>query len=261
MIRQSFAWWSFAMAPDTDPKALLAGAARAGAKGVEMLPDDLWPVAQDLGLSVVTLSGHPLEIGFNDPARHAALRDEVRGRIDDAAAGGCEAVIVFSGSRIGDGADAPAIAACVEGLGPVVAHAKAAGVRLLLELLNSKVDHPGHQCDRTAFGAEIVRQLDDPSLRLLYDGYHMQLMEGDLSRTIVDHLDLIGHVHTAGAPGRRDLDDRQEINWPAIAGLLARKGYGQWVGHEFVPRGEPVAALAQAIALFNAGAEAGVRNV
>ena len=261
MIRQSFAWWSFAMDPSTDPRALLAGAAGAGAKGVEMLPDDLWPVAQDLGLSVVTLSGHALEVGFNDPARHAALRDEVRQRIDAAAAGGCEAVIVFSGSRIGDGADAPAIAACVEGLGPVVEHARGTGVRLLLELLNSKVDHPGHQCDRTAFGAEIVRQLDDPGLRLLYDGYHMQLMEGDLSRTISDNLDLIGHVHTAGAPGRRDLDDRQEINWRAIAGLLARKGYGQWVGHEFVPRGEPVAALAQAIALFNAGAEAGVRNV
>ncbi|MCA3716608.1 TIM barrel protein [Phenylobacterium sp.] len=261
MIRQSFAWWSFAMDPATDPRALLAGAAGAGAQGVEMLPDDLWPVAQDLGLTIVTLSGHALETGFNDPSRHAALRDEVRRRIDDAAAGGCEAVIVFSGSRIGDGADAPAIAACVEGLGPVVEHAKAAGVRLLLELLNSKVDHPGHQCDRTAFGAAVVRQLDDPGLRLLYDGYHMQLMEGDLSRTITDHLDLIGHVHTAGAPGRHDLDDRQEINWRAIAGLLARKGYGQWVGHEFVPRGEPVAALAQAIALFNAGAEAGVRNV
>ena len=193
MIRQSFAWWSFAMAPDTDARALLAGAADAGAKGVEMLPDDLWPVAQDLGLTVVTLSGHALETGFNDPSRHAALRDEVRRRIDDAAAGGCEAVIVFSGSRIGDGADAPAIAACVEGLGPVVAHAKASGVRLLLELLNSKVDHPGQQCDRTAFGAAVVRQLDDPALRLLYDGYHMQLMEGDLSRTITDHLDLIGH--------------------------------------------------------------------
>jgi hydroxypyruvate isomerase len=249
------------MDPATDPRALLAGAAQAGAKGVEMLPDDLWPVAQDLGLSIVTLSGHALETGFNDPARHAALRDEVRRRIDDAAAGGCEAVIVFSGSRIGDGADAPAIAACVDGLGPVVEHAKAAGVRLLLELLNSKVDHPGHQCDRTAFGAEIVRRVDDPVLRLLYDGYHMQLMEGDLIRTLTGHLDLIGHVHTAGAPGRRDLDDRQEINWPAIAGQLARKGYGRWVGHEFVPRGEPVAALRQAVALFNAGAEAGVGNV
>ena len=166
MIRQSFAWWSFAMDPATDPRALLAGAAGAGAKGVEMLPDDLWPVAQDLGLTVVTLSGHALETGFNDPSRHAALRDEVRRRIDDAAAGGCEAVIVFSGSRIGDGADAPAIAACVEGLGPVVEHAKGAGVRLLLELLNSKVDHPGQQCDRTAFGAAVVRQLDDPGLRV-----------------------------------------------------------------------------------------------
>jgi len=107
----------------------------------------------------------------------------------------------------------------------------------------------------------VVRQLDDPGLRLLYDGYHMQLMEGDLSRTITDHLDLIGHLHTAGAPGRHDLDDRQEINWRAIAGLLARKGYGQWVGHEFVPRGEPVAALREAIVLFNGGAARGVQNV
>jgi hydroxypyruvate isomerase len=159
-------------------------------------------------------------------------------------------VIVFAGSRFGDGADAPAIAACVDGLGPVIVHAQKAGVRLLLELLNSKVDHPGHQCDRTAFGADIVRQLNSPTLRLLYDGYHMQLMEGDLSRTIKANFDLIGHIHTAGAPGRRDLDDRQEINWRGIAGLLHHAGYDHWVGHEFVPRGDPVAALRQAMEQF-----------
>jgi len=174
----------------------------------------------------------------------------VRRNIDTAAAGGCEAVIVFSGDRIGDGADQPAIAACVEGLAPVVAHAEAAGVRLLLELLNSKVDHPGHQCDRTAFGAAVVRGVESPALRLLYDGYHMQLMEGDLMRTIRANIDLIGHVHTAGAPGRRDLDDRQEINWTAIAGLLRHLDYAHWVGHEFVPRGEPVPALRAAISQF-----------
>lgn len=250
MIRQSFAWWSFILGRDIDPATLLREAAAAGAQGVEMLPQPLWPLARDAGLSLVTLTGHKLEQGFNAPSRHAALSDEVRRNIDAAAEGGVEAVIVFSGDRFGDGADEPAITACIEGLGPVVAHAESAGVRLLLELLNSKVDHPGHQCDRTAFGASVVRGVGSPALRLLYDGYHMQLMEGDLSRTIQANFDLIGHVHTAGAPGRRDLDNRQEINWPAIAGLLRHLGYQQWVGHEFVPRGESVAALRSAINQF-----------
>ncbi len=251
MIRQSFAWWAFTAAREIDPATLLREAAAAGAQGVEMLPEALWPVARDAGLSIVTLTGHTLERGFNDRSLHAALADEVRRNIDTAAAGGCEAVIVFSGNRIGDGADEPAIQACIEGLAPVVAHAEAAGVRLLMELLNSKVDHPGHQCDRTAFGADVVRGVGSPALRLLYDGYHMQLMEGDLSRTIQANFDLIGHIHTAGAPGRRDLDNRQEINWPAIAGLLRHLGYRQWVGHEFVPRGEPVPALRAALAQFD----------
>lgn len=251
MIRQSFAWWSFTAGREFEPATLLREAAAAGAQGVEMLPEALWPVARDAGLSIVTLTGHTLERGFNDRSLHAALADEVHRNIDTAAAGGCKSVIVFSGNRIGDGADEPAIQACVEGLAPVVAHAEAAGVRLLMELLNSKVDHPGHQCDSTTFGAAVVRGVGSPALRLLYDGYHMQLMEGDLMRTVRAHLDLIGHVHTAGAPGRRDLDDRQEINWPAIAGLLRHLGYEGWVGHEFVPRGEPIAALRAALVQFD----------
>ncbi len=250
-MRQSFAWWSFTAGREIEPAAFLKGAAEAGAQGVEMLPPELWPVAHDLGLSIVTDTGHKLEEGFNDPARHAALQSEMRRKIDAAAEGGVDAVIVFAGNRFGDGADAPAIAACVEGLGPVVAHADGAGVRVLMELLNSKVDHPGQQCDRTVFGAEVVRQVGSPTLKLLYDGYHMQLMEGDLSRTIKANLDLIGHIHTAGAPGRRDLDDRQEINWRGIAGLLRHLDYRHWVGHEFIPRGEPIAALKTAIALFD----------
>lgn len=253
-MRQSFAWWSFMHGREVEPRSFLREAAETGAQGVEMLPENLWPVARDLGLSLVTMSGHALETGFNDPAHHDALKQEVFRNIDSAAAGGVDAVIVFAGSRFGDGADAPAIAACVEGLGPVVAHAQKTGVRLLLELLNSKVDHPGHQCDSTAFGAAVVRQIGSPGLRLLYDAYHMQLMEGDLSRTIKANFDLIGHIHTAGAPGRRDLDDRQEINWRGIAELLHHAGYDHWVGHEFVPRGEPIAALQQAMELFAARA-------
>lgn len=247
-MKQSFAWWSFTMGRDIEPVSFLAQAAAAGAQGVEMLPEDLWPAARDLGLAIPTLTGHRLEEGFNDPARHAALRDEVRRNIDTAAEGGCEAVIVFAGNRFGDGDDERAIAACITGLEPVAAHAAQAGVKLLMELLNSKVDHPGQQCDRTAFGAAVARGV--PELKLLYDGYHMQLMEGDLSRTIKANLDLIGHVHTAGAPGRRDLDDRQEINWRGIAALLRHLKYDQWVGHEFVPRGEPISALKAAMALF-----------
>lgn len=248
-MRQSFAWWSFTTGRDVDPAAFLRGAAAAGAEGVEMLPDAYWSIARDLGLEIVTVTGHKLEAGFNDPSRHAELQTEVRHVIDAAAAGGALSVIVFAGNRFGDGADEPAIQACAAGLAPLIAHANAAGVQLLIELLNSKVDHPGQQCDRTAFGAEVARR--SPGLKLLYDGYHMQLMEGDLSRTIKANLDLIGHVHTAGAPGRRDLDDRQEINWRAIAGLLRHHGYAHWVGHEFIPRGEPIAALKAAIALFN----------
>lgn len=250
-MKQSFAWWSFTMGREIEPAAFLRDAAATGVQGVEMLPHDLWPVARDLGLSIPTLTGHKLEEGFNDPARHASLRDEVRLRIDEAAEGGCEAVIVFAGNRFDDGDDERAIAACVEGLAPVAEHAAQAGVGLLMELLNSKVDHPGQQCDRTAFGAAVARGV--PGLKLLYDGYHMQLMEGDLSRTIKANLDLIGHVHTAGAPGRRDLDDRQEINWRGVAALLRHLGYDRWVGHEFVPRGEPIAALRQAVALFDGG--------
>lgn len=250
-MRQSFAWWSFTAGRDVDAPSFLSDAAAAGAQGVEMLPEAHWQAARDAGLDIVTLTGHKLEEGFNDPRRHAALRDEVRRKIDSAV-GNVDAVIVFAGNRFGDGADAPAIAACVDGLAPVVAHAEQAGVRLLMELLNSKVDHPGQQCDRTAFGAEVIRQVNSPTLKLLYDGYHMQLMEGDLSRTIKAHFDLIGHVHTAGAPGRRDLDDRQEINWRGIAGLLQHLHYDHWVGHEFVPRGDPIAALRQACALFEA---------
>jgi hydroxypyruvate isomerase len=252
-MRQSFAWWSFTHGRDVEPEAFLRAAAAAGARGVEMLPEPLWPVARDQGLALVTVSGHALEQGFNDPTRHAALTEEVCRKIDAAAAGKVDAVIVFAGSRLGDGADGPAIGACVDGLGPVAAYAAQAHVRLLLELLNSKVDHPGHQCDRTAFGADIVRQVNSPNLRLLYDAYHMQLMEGDLSRTIKAHIDLIGHIHTGGAPGRRDLDDRQEINWRAIAGLLQHLRYDHWIGHEFIPRGDPIAALRQAIALFDGG--------
>ena len=115
-----------------------------------------------------------------------------------------------------------------------------------MELLNSKVDHSGYQCDHTIWGLEVVKQVNSPRVKLLYDIYHMQIMEGDIIRTMVDNLDAIGHIHTAGNPGRNDLDDDQELNYQGICRALAAAGYEGHVGHEFRPKGDLIAALTQA---------------
>ena len=249
-MRQSFAWWAFTLGnPDLDPVGFLRSVKEIGIDGVEMLPDELWPVAADVGIEQVTITGHDIEVGFNDPANHPMLHDRVAERIDAAALNSIPMVIVFSGNR-GDIADADGINACVDGLGPLVERAADGGVTLILELLNSKVDHPDYQCDRSAWGFEVVRRIDHPGMRVLYDAHHMQVMEGDLLATMKADFDLIGHIHTAGVPGRRDLDDRQEVNWSGVAGFLRHRGYEGWVGHEFMPRGEPLAALAHAHSLF-----------
>ena len=249
-MRQSFAWWSFTMGlTDAQQSELMVAASDIGFEGVEMVPEPLWPTAREAGLDIVTITGHDIESGFNDPANHAELHARVAAAIDSAARGAVPSVIVFSGND-GGSSDDEAIAHCVRGLAPLAEAAERVGVTLLLELLNSKVDHPGYQCDRSWWAFEVVRRVDSPGLRVLFDLYHMQLMEGDLSRTVKANLDLIGHFHTAGVPGRRDLDDRQEVNWPALAGLLRHLGYRGWVGHEFMPRADPMAALAHAHAQF-----------
>ncbi len=116
-----------------------------------------------------------------------------------------------------------------------------------MELLNSKVDHADYQGDRTAFGVEVVRGVDSPSVKLLYDIYHMQIMEGDVIRTIREHIDHIAHFHTAGVPGRHELDDRQELNWPAIARAVADTGFTGYFAHEFVPTRDPLTSLREAV--------------
>ncbi|MCH7789864.1 MAG: TIM barrel protein [Acidobacteria bacterium] len=250
-MRQSFTWWSFTLTdPPDDVGAFLQAASDIGFEGVEMLPPEHASTAAGAGLQLVTATGHEIEHGFNDPARHAELHETVGSAIEEASAAGVANVIVFSGNHIGDDDDT-AIAHCAAGLAPLVEQAERSGVTLLLELLNSKVDHPGYQCDRSEWGFEVIRTVDSPSLRVLFDVYHMQLMEGDLLRTLKANLALVGHIHTAGVPGRRDLDDRQEIHWPGLAGLLVHLGYDGWVGHEFMPRGDALDALAQAHAIFD----------
>ncbi|MFB7258680.1 hydroxypyruvate isomerase family protein [Streptomyces nojiriensis] len=247
---QSFAWWSFAEARHRLPN-LLERAAEVGLKGVDFLPRELWPRARALGLELVVIDGHEsIETGFNDPARHADLSGQVRRSIELAHAEGVHHLSVMSGDWASLD-DEEAIAVCAEALAPLAQEASQAGVGLLLEPLNTKVDHPKHQCRSTNWAASVVDRVGSASLKILYDVYHMQLMEGDLLRTIEAYLDRIGHFHTAGVPGRQELDSRQEVNWVAIANALREWGYDGFVGHEFIPREDPVAALRQAFDIFD----------
>lgn len=133
--------------------------------------------------------------------------------------------------------------ATVAGLRRIAPYAEARGVNLNMELLNSKVDHPGYECDHSAWGLEVCRRVNSPNVKLLYDIYHMQIMEGDIIRTITENMQWIGHFHTAGVPGRRDFDDTQELNYRGICRAISDSGYEFYVGHEYKPKGEVYASL------------------
>ena len=132
-------------------------------------------------------------------------------------------------------------------------YAEQKDINLNLELLNSKIDHPGYQCDHTAWGVAVCERVDSPRVKLLYDIYHMQIMEGDVIRTIRENIRWIGHFHTAGNPGRNDMDDTQELNYAGICKGIADTGYDLYVGHEFKPKGDPVEALRQTFARCDQG--------
>jgi len=158
-------------------------------------------------------------------------------------------VITFFGNRREGLSDAEAIANCVDGLNRVKKIGEDAGVTICVELLNSKVDHKGYQGDHTLFGVEVVKAVNSPRVKLLYDAYHMQIMEGDLIRTIRTNKDYIAHVHTGGVPGRHELDETQEVNWRAVAAALADLGFPGYMAHEFVPTRDPLTSLREAVAL------------
>jgi hydroxypyruvate isomerase len=136
-----------------------------------------------------------------------------------------------------------AIAAVADGLARIAPYAEEKGVNLNMELLNSKIDHAGYQCDHTLWGAAVCERVNSPRVKLLFDIYHMQIMEGDLIRNLRAHAKWIGHYHTAGVPGRNDLDDSQEINYRGVCKAIAQTGYTLYVGHEFRPKGDPIASL------------------
>ena len=248
-LKQSVSRWPYGQIPFRD---FCRAAAAMGLSGVDLLAQEDWERVREYGL--VCSMGYPtkrqdfIETGFNDPANHPMLLRELESAIPLAARHGVRNVIAMFGNRRGRG-DAKAIASCVAGLDHIKALAEEHRVTVCLELLNSKVDHPDYQGDHTGFGVAVVRAVGSPSVRLLYDIYHMQIMEGDVIRTIRDNREHIAHFHTGGVPGRHELDDTQELNWRAIAKAIADTAFTGYVAHEFIPTRDPLTSLREAIAV------------
>lgn len=222
----------------------MRAAVEIGYDAVELLPEAYWPLAQQYGLAIASVNGHAsIAEGLNCPANYPRILRELEANIVKAEQWRIANLICFSGNRNGLRDDAGGIEATAAGLAQVARRAEDAGVTLVLEVLNSKVDHPDYQADHTAWAVEVCRQVNSPAVKVLYDIYHMQIMEGDIIRTIETHYRWFGHYHTAGNPGRGELDERQELNYPAIFQAIAATGYTGYIGHEFIPRNDPIAGL------------------
>jgi hydroxypyruvate isomerase len=249
-IKQSLAWWCFNR-EGVDARQFFQRAKQMGYAAVELLPRELWDTAREAGLVIATHGGFAsLTHGLNNRWYHDAIEEEIRENIELAVQYQIPNLIVFSGNRNGMN-DERGAQNTIEGLRRVSETAEARGVTLVLELLNSKVDHTDYQCDHTAWGVQVIQAVNSPRVKLLYDIYHMQIMEGDIMRTMSAAMPHIGHIHTAGNPGRRDMDETQELNYPPIARAIAESGYTGYVGHEFIPKADPYAAIRAAYDLFN----------
>jgi hydroxypyruvate isomerase len=244
-LRQSVCRWTLPGAlPDVCQRVRALGL-----EAIDLLQTDEWEVARAAGLACsmgyASRREHFIENGFNDPANHPMLIEELTAAIPLAARAGVPNVIAMFGNRRGL-SDGEGIANCVAGLTRVAPVAEKHGVTVCVELLNSRIDHPDYQGDHTAFGVAVMEKVGSPRIRLLYDIYHMQIMEGDVIRTIGQHRRWIGHFHTGGVPGRHDIDDTQELNYHAVAEAIADGGFEGYIAHEFTAKGEPYAGLAAA---------------
>ena len=245
-LKQSVARWCYAKIPLED---LCRAAADMGLSGIDLVDPPDWPVIRKYGLVPALTQGKArIPDGWNRVASHDRLEAEIKERIVTAAQAKVPNVITFSGNRAGlpddQGRDN-----CILGLRRVSKFAEDHDITIVMELLNSKVNHKDYQCDHTAWGVEVIQGVNSPRVKLLYDIYHMQIMEGDIIRTIRDNMQYIGHFHTGGVPGRHELDDTQELQWRTIAKAIADLNFQGFVAHEFVPVRDPLTSLAEAVKL------------
>jgi hydroxypyruvate isomerase len=246
-LKQSVSRWPYNKIPMPE---FCRACADMGLTAIDLLEEQEWAIARDHGLicSMGYAGGGSIRDGLNVKANHDAIVRNFEQTIPRAAAAKLPNVITFFGNRRGMG-DEEAIATCITGLNRVKKVAEDHGVTICVELLNSKVNHPDYQGDHTAFGVAVVKAVDSPRVKLLYDIYHMQIMEGDVIRTIQDQKQYIAHYHTGGVPGRHELDDTQELNWRAVARAIVDTGYTGYFAHEFVPTRDPLTSLREAVAL------------
>jgi len=245
-LKQSVCRWCYSKISLDD---LCRNAADMGLSGIDLVDENDWPTVRKYGLvPTVTQGKASIPDGWNRKESHDRLEEEIRGRIVRAAEAKVPNVITFSGNRKGM-SDDEGKANCIAGLSRVKKIAEDHGVTVVLELLNSKVNHKDYMCDHTAWGVDVVKAVGSPHVKLLYDIYHMQIMEGDVIHTIKDNFQYIGHYHTGGVPGRHELDDTQELQWRTIAKTIADLKYDGFFAHEFVPLRDPITSLKEAVVL------------
>ena len=249
-INHSVCQWTYNFLPLEE---LCKAVKKIGFHAIDLIAPKDWPMLQKYGIysSMCYIGGKvSLTEGFNDKKFHDQLVKDYLEVIPLMVKAGYKDVICFSGSRNGMD-DETGWKNCVEGLRKILPTAEKSGITVHMELLNSKVNHKDYMCDRTPWGVELCKRLQSPNFKLLYDIYHMQIDEGDVIRTIKDNASYFGHYHTGGVPGRHEIDETQELYYPAIMKAIVGTGYKGYVAQEFIPTGkddkEKVASLKNAI--------------
>ena len=255
-IRQSVVYWCYSKHWSVEETC--QHAVDLGCESIELVGPKDWPTLKKYGLTCaiapIDVEGKPFVKGFNNPGYHPWLLDVTKKAIDESADFGCPNVIAFTGFSEGfsreDGARN-----CINGFKKLAGYAEKKGVTVCLEMLNSRVGghpdkgHPGYQGDHIDYCMDILHAVGSPRVKLLFDVYHVQVMDGDVIQRIKECGDMIGHVHTAGNPGRGELDQNQELNYAPIMKALLEMNYQGFVGQEFIPTGNPLASLKQAVEL------------
>jgi hydroxypyruvate isomerase len=247
-IKQSVSRWCFG---GLSLDELCIEVKKIGLVGLDLLGPNDWDTVRKHGLICTMASGiGNIPDGFNRIENHDKLVQEAESMIPLVASAGFPNLITFSGNRNGI-SDEEGLANCVKGLKRIMPIAEKYKVTICMELLNSKRDHRDYQCDTTAWGVEVVKAVGSERFKLLYDIYHMQIMEGDICATIRENIQYIGHFHTGGNPGRNEIDDTQEIYYPRVMREIANSGYDGFVAHEFIPRRDPLTSLREAYRICN----------
>ena len=251
-IRHAVCRWCYSSIPLEE---FCIGAKKIGIEAIDLVGPKDWPTLKKYGLDSSMCNGAEINLtdGWNEPAFHDTLIRQYTDMIPLVAANGYKNLICFSGNRRGKD-DESGLQHCTDGLKKIMSLAEKHNVTIVMELLNSKINHKDYQCDKTAWGVELAKRIGSPNFKLLYDIYHMQIDEGDVIHTIQEYHPYIAHYHTGGVPGRNEIDETQELYYPAIMRAILKTGFKGYVAQEFIPTwNDKLAALDKAIDICDVG--------